>query len=50
MSIFALIAAVVFFLWAFHIQLGTVDMIALALGFLALHFAYALTVPIRNRA
>lgn len=46
MSIFALIAALVFFLAAFGVKLSTVDMTLLGLGFLALHFAWAWTIPI----
>jgi hypothetical protein len=49
MSIFALIAAVLFFLRAFGIELGSVDLMLLGLGFLALHFAYAWSIPIRGR-
>jgi hypothetical protein len=49
MSIFALIAAVLFFLRAFGVEFDSVDMTSLALGFLALHFAYSWSVPIRRR-
>lgn len=46
MSIFALIAAILWFLGAFGVRLGSIDIMMLALGFLALHFAYAFVVPI----
>jgi hypothetical protein len=48
MSIFALIAAAIFFLRAFGVTIGSVDMLLLALGFLALHFAYEWSIPIRR--
>jgi hypothetical protein len=48
MSIFALIAAVLFFLRAFGVTLEAVDLMMLGLGFLALHFGYSWTVPVRR--
>lgn len=49
MSVFALIAAVVWFIAAFGVHVGTVDMTLVGLGFLALHFAYAWSIPIVAR-
>lgn len=37
---FALIAAIIWFLAAFHVALSTVDMLLLGLAFLGLHFAF----------
>jgi len=37
---FALIAAIIFFLAAFGVQLGSINMLMLALAFWALHFAW----------
>jgi hypothetical protein len=37
---FALIAAIVWFLGAFGVALGTINVMYLALGFLGLHFAF----------
>lgn len=48
---FALIAALIWFLAAFHVGLGTIDMLLLGLGFLALHFAFGpvITMPTLRR-
>jgi hypothetical protein len=48
MSIFAVISALLFFLRAFGVELESVDLMMLALGFLALHFAYSWSIPIRR--
>lgn len=44
MSVFALIAAIVFFLAAFGVHLGSINLLLLGLAFLALHFATAWAV------
>jgi hypothetical protein len=46
MGIFALVAAIVWFIWAFGGKLGTVNLFALGLGFAALEFA---VLPIIDR-
>jgi hypothetical protein len=43
---FALIAAIIWFLAAFGLHLGGVDMLLLGLGFLGLHFAFAWGLPV----
>lgn len=42
---FALIAAIIWFLAAFGVHLGSVSLLMLGLGFLALHFAWAVGLP-----
>jgi hypothetical protein len=42
--VFALIAAIIWFLAAFHVGLGTVDMLLLGLAFLGLHFAFGTVI------
>lgn len=46
---FALIAAIIWFLAAFHVGLGTVDMLLLGLAFLGLHFAVEIGLPVPGR-
>ncbi len=48
---FALVAAIIWFLAAFRVGLGSVDMLLFGLAFLALHFAFGpvLTVPTLRR-
>ena len=46
MSIFALLAAIVWLLAAFGVHLASIDMLLLGLGLLALHFAIGYVVPI----
>lgn len=43
---FALVAAVIWFLAAFGVALGHVNMLLLGLAFLALHFAFAIGIPL----
>lgn len=43
---FALIAAIIWFLAAFGVGLGHVSMLLLGLAFLALHFAFAVGLPV----
>lgn len=43
---FALIAAVIFFLAAFKVALGSVDLLFLGLAFLALQFAWPVGLPV----
>lgn len=42
----ALIAAIIWFLGAFHIGLGSTDMLLLGLGFLGLHLALGIGLPV----
>lgn len=46
---FALLAALVFFLAAVHVGLGSLDMLMLGLTLLALHFAFGVGVPYVSR-
>lgn len=43
---FALIAAIIWFLAAFGVGLGTVNMLLLGLAFLALQFAFGWGLPV----
>jgi len=43
---FAIIAAVLFFLAAFGVALSGVNLVWAGLGFLALHFAFGVGIPI----
>lgn len=43
---FALIAAIIWFLAAFHVGLGSVDMLLLGLGFLGLQLAFGIGLPV----
>jgi hypothetical protein len=43
---FALIAAIVWFLAAFGLHLGPINMLLFGLGFLGLHFAFAWGLPV----
>jgi hypothetical protein len=43
---FALIAAIIWFLAAFGVQLGSINMLLFGLAFLALHFAFAWGLPV----
>lgn len=45
---FAIIAAFIWFLAAFGVELGTVDMLLLGLGFLGLHLALGGVIPLNN--
>lgn len=42
---FALIAAIIWFLAAFGVHVGSVSLLLLGLAFLALHFAWAVALP-----
>lgn len=42
---FALIAAIIWFLAAFRVHLGNVDLLLLGLAFLGLHFAFGPVLP-----
>ena len=49
---FAIIAAVFFFLFAFNVKLGTIKLIWIGVGFLAVHLGYNIALPAftnRNR-
>lgn len=46
---FALVAAIIFFLAAFGVHLGSVSLLMLGLGFLALHFAWSIGLPLPAR-
>lgn len=46
---FALVAAIIFFLAAFGVHLGSVNLLMLGLAFLALHFAWAIGLPLPAR-
>jgi hypothetical protein len=43
---FALIAAIIWFLAAFGVHLGSVDLLLLGLAFLGLHFAWGVGLPL----
>lgn len=43
---FALLAAIIWLLAAFHVALGSVDMMFLGLALLALHFALSIAMPV----
>lgn len=43
---FALIAAIVWFLAAFGVHVGNVSLLMLGLAFLALHFAFGTVLPL----
>ncbi len=43
---FALIAAIIWFLAAFHVALGSIDLPLLGLAFLGLHFAFGVGLPV----
>jgi len=43
---FALIAAIIWFLSAFGVHLGGVSLLTLGLAFLALHFAFGTVLPL----
>ena len=43
---FALIAAIIWFLAAFGVAFGAVNMLLLGLGFLGLHFAFGWGLPV----
>lgn len=43
---FALIAAIIWFLAAFGVTIGHVSLLLLGLAFLALHFAYSVPLPV----
>jgi hypothetical protein len=43
---FALIAAIIWFLAAFGVHIGSVNMLLLGLGFLGLHFAFSWGLPV----
>lgn len=48
---FALIAAIIWFLAAFGVGLGSINMTLFGLAFLALHFAFGVVIPMPwNRA
>jgi hypothetical protein len=42
---FALVAAIIWFLAAFGVGLGSVNMLVLGLAFLGLHFAFGVALP-----
>lgn len=42
---FALIAAIILFLAAFGVKIGTINLLYLALAFWALHFAWGFALP-----
>jgi hypothetical protein len=42
---FALIAAIIWFLAAFGVHVGSVNLLLLGLAFLGLHFAWAVALP-----
>lgn len=46
---FALIAAVIWFLAAFGVHIGSVSLLLLGLAFLALHFAWSIGLPLPAR-
>jgi hypothetical protein len=46
---FALIAAIIWFLAAFNVHLGSVSLLLLGLAFLGLHFAWSLALPLPGR-
>lgn len=43
---FALIAAVFFFLKAFHVKVDDIDLLYVGVGFLAMHWAYSIALPV----
>lgn len=43
---FALIASIFIFLAAFGVELGTVNLLYVGLGFWALHFAFGIALPV----
>jgi hypothetical protein len=43
---FALIAAIIWFLAAFGVHIGSVNLLLLGLGFLGLHFAFGVVLPL----
>ena len=43
---FALIAAIIWFLAAFGVHLGSINMLLFGLAFLGLHFAFAWGLPV----
>lgn len=46
---FAIVAAVFFFLAAFKVTISDVNLVYLALAFLALHFAWDIALPVYRR-
>lgn len=46
---FALIAAIIWFLAAFGVHIGSVSLLLLGLAFLALHFAWSIGLPLPAR-
>jgi hypothetical protein len=44
-AMFALIAAIIWFLAAFGVHIGSVNLLLLGLAFLGLHFAWAIGLP-----
>lgn len=48
-GMFALVASIIFFLAAFGVHLGSVSLLMLGLAFLALHFAWAIGLPLPAR-
>lgn len=45
-GMFALIAAIIWFLAAFGVHVGSVNLLLLGLAFLALHFAFSIGLPV----
>ena len=45
-GMFALIAAIIWFLAAFGVHIGSVSLLMLGLAFLALHFAFGTVLPL----
>lgn len=43
---FALVAAIIWFLAAFRVGLGPINMLLFGLAFLALHFAFTIGLPV----
>lgn len=43
---FALVAALMFFLYGFGVRLGDVSLVWLGVGFLALHLAWDVALPV----
>lgn len=43
---FALIAAIIWFLAAFGVHLGSINLLLFGLAFLALHFAFGTVLPL----
>lgn len=45
-DMFALIAAIIWFLAAFGVDIGSIDLFLLGLGFLGLHLAFSWGIPV----